>query len=61
MGICIYMEDLKMSNQFNRLWHEILGTAPRIKLTAFFVKVNIYLLSDELPQKMIPYCINKSK
>jgi hypothetical protein len=34
---------LKTSNQFKRLWHEILGVTSTIKLTDFFGKVNICL------------------
>jgi hypothetical protein len=45
------------SDLLNRLLHEFVGLVPSICLTLFFFKVNINLLSDELPRKIIPYFI----
>jgi hypothetical protein len=46
---------VKISDLLRRLLHEFLGLTPAINLTIFFCKVNIFLLSDELPQKIIPH------
>jgi hypothetical protein len=48
---------VKISSILNRFLHEFLGFTPAISLTIFFCKVNIFLLRDELPQKIIPYFI----
>jgi hypothetical protein len=45
----------KIVSFLNILLHEVLGCAPAIILMIFFCKVNIFLLLDELPQKIIPY------
>jgi hypothetical protein len=37
--------------------YEFLGLTPAINLTIFFCEVNIFLLFDELSQKIIPYFI----
>jgi hypothetical protein len=47
----------KIYNLLTRLLHEFLGLTPAINLTIFFCKVNIFLMFDELPQKIIPYFI----
>jgi hypothetical protein len=47
----------KMSNFLNILVHEVLGCAPAIILTICYCKVKIFLLLEELPQKIIPYFI----
>jgi hypothetical protein len=36
---------------------EFQGLAPTMILTDFFCNVNAFLVSDELPQKIIPYFI----
>jgi hypothetical protein len=45
----------KISNHLGRLLHEFIGLALAIILIVFFCKVNIILLLDELPQKIISY------
>jgi hypothetical protein len=47
----------KIYSFLNRLLYEFLGLAPAIILMILFCKVNILLLLDELPHKIIPYFI----
>jgi hypothetical protein len=49
---------VRIYNPLNRLLHEFLGLTPAINVTNF-CKVNIFLLFDELPQKVIPDFIVK--
>jgi hypothetical protein len=51
-GICGYL---------NRLLYEVLGSAPVIILTIFIDKVKIFLLLEELPQKIILFLYNIMK
>jgi hypothetical protein len=46
----------KIANFLNILLHGVLGRAPGIILMIFFCKVNIFLMLEEFPQKIIP-CI----
>ena len=56
MCVCVYWFGTgKISNFLSSLLREVLGCAPTIILMIFFCKVNIFLLLDELPQKIIPY------
>jgi hypothetical protein len=48
----------KISSFLNRLLHEVLGCAPTIIMMIFFCNVNIFLLLDEFPPKIIPYCVS---
>jgi hypothetical protein len=48
-------------NFLNRLSHEFLGLTPDMILTVFFCNINIYLLLDKFPQKIIPYLITEWK
>jgi hypothetical protein len=41
----------------NRVLHEFLDLTPALILTVLFHKINIILLMEELPQKIIPYFI----
>jgi hypothetical protein len=52
---------VKISDLLNRLSDEFLGLIPAINLTIFFCKVNIFLLLDELPHKIVPYFITERK
>jgi hypothetical protein len=47
----------KLSELINRYLHEFLDLTPAIILTVLFCKVNIILLLEELPPKIIPYFI----
>jgi hypothetical protein len=47
----------KMFSFLNKLLHEFRGLVPAIILIIFFCKLNILLLLDELPQKIIRYFI----
>jgi hypothetical protein len=49
----------KISNFLNKRLHGVLGCAPAIILMIFFSKVNIFLLLEQLPQKIIPYFITE--
>jgi hypothetical protein len=51
----------KICNLSNKLLHDILGLTPVVNLIISFSKVNIFLLLDELLQKIIPHFITKSK
>jgi len=45
----------KISSFFKKYFYK--GYAPTIILIIFFCKVNILLLFEEFPPKIIPYCI----
>jgi hypothetical protein len=47
----------KICNCLNRVLYEDPDFVPAIMLTIFFSKVKIFLLLEELPQKIIPYFI----
>jgi hypothetical protein len=57
MKIYIGMEQAKSLAFLNRLLHGVLGCAPTVILAIFFCEVNIFLLLEEFPQKIIPYFI----
>ena len=48
--------DLKSLNFLNSFLHEVLGCAPNIILIIVFYKVNLFLLLEEFPPKIIPLC-----
>jgi hypothetical protein len=54
MSICIGLGLSKSLNFLNSLLHEVLGCAPTIILIILFCKVNIFLLLEEFPPKIIP-------
>jgi hypothetical protein len=47
----------KICSFLNRLLDGVLGCAPTMILMIFFCKVNIFVLLEEFPQKVIPYRI----
>jgi hypothetical protein len=55
--ICIGMEQVESLIVQVDFYMEVLGCASAIILTVFVFKVNIFLLLEELPQKIIPYFI----
>ena len=55
MSIYVYwLGTVKISNFLNSFLHEVLGCEPIIILITFFCKVNIFLLYEEFPQRIIP-------
>jgi hypothetical protein len=56
MRIYIHMEELR--SLLNRLLHEFVGLSPASNLRIVFCKVHIFLLLEELPQKIIPYLLS---
>jgi len=59
LKICIYtgMEQVDSIILLNRLLHGVLDHTPTIILVIFFYKVNIFMLLDELCQKIISHFI----
>ena len=53
-GYIYWLGTVKTFNSLNRFLHEVLRCAPIIILIIFFCKVNIFLLYEEFPQRIIP-------
>ena len=49
-----WLGTVQISNFLNNLLHEVLGCAPTIILIILFCKVNIFLLLEEFPAKIMP-------
>jgi len=49
-----WLGTVQISYFLNSLLHEVLGCLPSIILIILFCKVNIFLLLEEFPAKIIP-------